>query len=98
MAFFTTTLLIDLMKETLGLVLVLCTPVLTAATGVGISITLVQAVTSLQESTLTFVPKVVACISVLILTAPWMIETMINHTTQIFGLMLQIAQHAGSGG
>jgi flagellar biosynthetic protein FliQ len=96
--FFTTTLLIDLMKDTLAMVLLLCAPVLIVATTVGVVITLIQAVTSLQESTLTFVPKVAACIGVLIFTAPWMVETLINHTTQMFSLMLEIAQHAGGRG
>jgi flagellar biosynthesis protein FliQ len=94
---FTAELLIDLLKETLSMTLLLCAPVLVVATGVGIVVTLIQAVTSLQESTLTFVPKLVAGVAVLIVAAPWMIETLLNHTIHIFNVMMELARHAGEG-
>ena len=53
-------LILDLLRETLWVTLVVSTPVLATALVVGVAIGLVQALTSVQEMTLTFVPKVAA--------------------------------------
>ena len=55
-------------------------PLLIAAMAVGIIVSLVQAVTQINESTLTFIPKMIAILLVLMVMAPWMLEVMETYT------------------
>jgi len=55
-------------------------PLLIAAMAVGIIVSLIQAVTQINESTLTFIPKMIAIILVLLVMAPWMLEVMESYT------------------
>jgi flagellar biosynthetic protein FliQ len=57
-------------------------PMLIAAMIVGILVSLIQAVTQINESTLTFIPKVIAILIVLMVMAPWMLEVMENYTVR----------------
>lgn len=74
---------LDLMKECIYLVILLSTPILTVALGVGLIISLIQAVTQIQEATLTFVPKILACLATLIVLSPWMLHVYIDHTQRL---------------
>lgn len=87
-------LFLSLLQETLGLVLALSAPVLMTSLTVGVSISILQAVTQIQESTLTFVPKIFASIAVLVATAPWMLDQMIQHSHRLFALLIEIGQTA----
>lgn len=60
-------------------------PLLLAAMAIGIVVSLLQAITQINESTLTFIPKMVAVVLVLVLMAPWMLEVMQNYATQVIG-------------
>lgn len=86
-----------LFQEMLQLILALSMPILMTSLGVGVAVSIVQAVTQIQEQTLTFVPKVLACIAVLILLAPWMVDMMVNHTAQQFALMMQVSKPGKKG-
>lgn len=66
------------------LILQLMAPVLIIATIVGLVISIFQTVTQIQESTLTFVPKLIACVVTLILLLPWMVNVFIEKTNDIF--------------
>jgi len=68
----------------LKMVLMLSMPMLLVALVVGVLISLFQAVTQIQEMTLTFVPKIIAVFLILVLAAGWMIEKMVSYTQQIF--------------
>jgi len=68
----------------LKMVLLLSMPMLLVALVVGVLISLFQAVTQIQEMTLTFVPKIIAVFLVLVLVAGWMIEKMVTYTQTIF--------------
>ncbi|MDQ6967452.1 MAG: flagellar biosynthesis protein FliQ [Mariprofundaceae bacterium] len=70
--------------EALKMVLLLSMPMLLTALVVGVLISLFQAVTQIQEQTLTFVPKIIAVFLVLVLSASWLIETMVNYTQGVF--------------
>ncbi len=63
---------LDLMRAAVWVVLVTCGPAVLAAMVVGIVIALVQALTQIQEVTLTFVPKIIIILLVIIATAPFM--------------------------
>lgn len=66
------------------MVLWLSLPMLVVALFVGVAISLFQAVTQIQEMTLTFVPKIIAVFGTLIIAAPWLVETMVTFTRQLF--------------
>ncbi|UKI42197.1 MAG: flagellar type III secretion system protein FliQ [Candidatus Melainabacteria bacterium] len=70
----------------------LSAPILVVAVAVGLVISIFQSVTQIQEQTLTFVPKIIACVLVLILTLPWMLNIFIARVNDLFSkipLMLQ---------
>ena len=60
-------------------------PVLVAAMAVGIVISILQAITQINEQTLTFVPKMIAVILTLVVMAPWMLKIMQEYAISIFG-------------
>lgn len=62
--------------EAIKTMLLLAGPLLFAAMIIGIIVSILQAVTQINEATMTFIPKMIAIIVVLAVMAPWMLETM----------------------
>ncbi len=60
-------------------------PVLLVAMAVGIVISILQAITQINEQTLTFVPKIIAVVLTLIVLGPWMLRIMQEYAIGIFG-------------
>jgi len=60
-------------------------PVLIAAMAVGIVISILQAITQINEQTLTFIPKMVAVIITLVVMGPWMLRIMQEYAINVFG-------------
>ncbi|MEW6729817.1 MAG: flagellar biosynthesis protein FliQ [Acidobacteriota bacterium] len=77
-------IVIGLTKQALLLILVLSAPAMIAAMAVGFIISLFQAVTQVQEQTLTFVPKIIATFIVLAVAGTWMLATLIRFTQTVF--------------
>ena len=77
-------MVINFGKEALEMVLMLSLPMLIVALVVGVAISLFQAVTQLQEMTLTFVPKIIAVFVAMVLAAPWMVETLVSYTRRLY--------------
>ncbi len=79
---------VDMVKEISGevfkTVLLVSAPVLLVSLVVGLVISLFQAVTQIQEFTLTFVPKVIAVFVTLFLFFPWIARTLMTYTTDLF--------------
>lgn len=71
-------------REAFYTTLLVSSPILLLSLVVGLLISIVQAATSIQEFTLTFVPKVIVVAVVTILTLPWMIDLMVSFTTNLF--------------
>lgn len=71
-------------RRALEIVVLVSGPFLATALLVGTLISLVQSVTQIQEQTLTFVPKFLAIMVVMLLTLPWMMDTMIGYATEVF--------------
>jgi flagellar biosynthetic protein FliQ len=69
--------------EALQTTIYLAGPLLLTAMLIGIVVSILQAITQINESTLTFIPKVVGIILVLIVMAPWMIEVLTNYTEHV---------------
>jgi flagellar biosynthetic protein FliQ len=68
----TPALAIELIREAVIMSLMVAGPLLLTALVVGVAVSLVQAITQLQEQTLTFIPKLLAVGLVLIVTLPWL--------------------------
>jgi len=71
-------------RETINLILLISAPVLFAGMAVGLVISIFQAVTQIQEMTLSFVPKIITVLLVLLALSPWMMEVLVKYTSQIF--------------
>ncbi len=78
------TVILSLTQNTLILMLQMMAPVLLVAIAVGLVISIFQTVTQIQEATLTFVPKIIACVLTLIILLPWMVNVFIERTNEFF--------------
>jgi flagellar biosynthetic protein FliQ len=76
-------LVMDIAKGAIEITLYLSLPILGISLIVGLLVSLFQAVTQIQEATLTFVPKIVAMFISLLFLLPWMMNKMIHYTEQI---------------
>jgi len=75
---------VNLIRETMYTMLLIASPVLLVSLIVGLIISILQAATSIQEVTLTFVPKVIVIAIVLVLTLPWMMDVLVSFTISLF--------------
>ena len=76
--------LLDLCKTTLLTALMICAPALLVGMTVGLLVSFFQTVTSLQEQTLTIVPKMLAVLLTLVLLMPWILGTLREYTATLF--------------
>jgi len=84
---------IELAGQALLLALILSAPPLLASLVVGLVISLLQALTQVQEQTLTFVPKILITILIVILAAGWMLQKLLTFSQRIFEAILQVGRH-----
>jgi flagellar biosynthetic protein FliQ len=75
---------VHLFREAFYTTVLVAAPMLLTSLLVGLAISIVQAATSIQEFTLTFVPKIITVAIVMILTLPWLMDMMIAFTTSLF--------------
>ena len=73
-----------LLRQGVFEVLIIASPLLISALVVGLIVAILQATTSIQEQTLTFVPKIFAILLMLALLGGWMFGSMREYTTQLF--------------
>jgi flagellar biosynthetic protein FliQ len=83
---------VSLAAEALWLILLLSLPPLLASLTVGLVVSLLQALTQVQEQTLTFVPKILATILVLIICAGWMLDKLLVFAHKVFAVMPHVGQ------
>jgi flagellar biosynthesis protein FliQ len=62
----------------------IASPLLLAALVVGLVVSIFQAVTQINEATLTFIPKMLAIVVMMIVLAPWMTQMLTSYTTELF--------------
>jgi flagellar biosynthetic protein FliQ len=74
----------ELVRHTLILALIVSAPMLIIGLVVGVVVSLVQAVTQIQEQTLTFVPKIAAMVAAAIVLMPWISQRLLEYTAQMF--------------
>ena len=82
----------ELIKTTMFEALMLAMPILLTAMVVGLAVSLFQAVTSIHEQTLAFVPKVLGVVGILVVLLPWMMRSLIEFTTAVIGRIPQMTQ------
>ena len=75
---------IEILRSLITTSLLVIAPILIVAVLVGVAISLFQSVTSIQEQTLTFVPKVIAVGMVIIFTAPWILRQLMQFAIAYF--------------
>ena len=74
---------IELTREALMMALVLSSPILAVGLVVGLSIGLLQALTQVQEQTVSFVPKLAAMILTLFVALPWLISRLVDYAQEL---------------
>ena len=78
------TVFLTIFQKAIILIMITAAPILIAAIVVGLTISIVQSVTQIQEQTLTFVPKIFAALIVLALAMPWMLDIFTNTVREMF--------------
>jgi flagellar biosynthetic protein FliQ len=80
-------LAIEICKGAVWTALTVAAPMLIAGLVVGILISLLQSVTQIQEMTLTFIPKILAVVTVMILVLPWIMNVLLSFTGEMFSMI-----------
>ena len=75
---------VDLVRHSLIMALTVSAPMLLIGLVVGIIISLLQAVTQIQEQTLSFIPKIVAMVAAAIALAPWTAQRLMDYSREMF--------------
>ena len=83
---------IALMRGGIFQILMLAAPVLVAALVVGLVVAIFQATTSIQEQTLTFVPKIMTILAMLALLGGWMFASLKDYTIKLFEMIPQMVR------
>lgn len=78
-------LAVNLLRSGVLQALMMAAPLLLVGMLVGLIVSIFQATTSIQEQTLTFVPKIAAILGALILFGPWIVISMVQFTLRLFG-------------
>ena len=80
-------IVITLLQKMFVLILEISTPVLLVGIVVGLTVSIFQTITQIQESTLTIVPKIIAVVIALIVLMPWMMSLVIQTTNEFFDMI-----------
>lgn len=83
---------IDLFRRALYTALLIAAPMLLGGLLIGLAVSIFQAVTQIHEMTLTFIPKIAVVVLMLILFLPWMTQTLLGFTSDLFGLMATLTR------
>lgn len=78
---------INLIRESIFTALLIASPMLLAGLFTGILVSLLQAATQVQEMTLTFIPKILAVVTALIMSLAWIMHTLLDFTTDLFHII-----------
>ncbi|PHQ80117.1 MAG: flagellar biosynthetic protein FliQ [Phycisphaera sp.] len=80
--------LVFLIRETILLTLKIIMPILGAGVAIGLLISIFQSVTSIQDQTLTFVPKIVVMLGVVVFLTPWIMQRLVDFASKLFYVAL----------
>ena len=82
---------VTLTVEAMELAMKIGGPLLIVGLIVGLVISVFQAVTQIQEQTLTFIPKIVATAAVVIIAGPWMLDQMLVYATELYSSIPELS-------
>lgn len=80
----TPAIVVDIGRQALEVTLLLSAPMLLAALVIGLIVSVFQAATQINEQTLSFIPKLVGMLLVLLLAGPWMLQLMVDYVRRLF--------------
>jgi flagellar biosynthetic protein FliQ len=83
---------VEILKSTIMQAVTLAAPVLLTAMIIGLGVSLFQAVTTIHEQTLSFVPKALGIVLLLIFLLPWMLRTTVEYTKLVIEKIPMMAQ------
>ncbi len=83
---------VELLKMMIFQALTIAAPILLTAMIIGLCISLFQAVTTINEQTLSFVPKALSVIGIVLILLPWIVRSLIEFTTNIIQKMPSMVQ------
>ena len=86
----TTDVVISLAMEAMNLAMKIALPLLLAGLLVGLIVSVFQAVTQIQEQTLTFIPKILATAAVIIVAGPWMLDQLVAYTANLYAMIPEL--------
>jgi flagellar biosynthetic protein FliQ len=81
---------VNIGQQALQMAILVAAPMLLSALVTGLLVSIFQAATSINEMTLTFIPKLIVMFIVLIISGPWMIETMTDYMVRLFTSIPQL--------
>lgn len=84
------TQVIDIGRDAMVFILLLSGPLLLVGLVVGLLVGIFQAVTQINEMTLTFVPKIIAIFGLMVYMLPWMVTQMVDYTVRLFRILPDI--------
>ena len=87
-------LVVTFARDAITTTIMVALPMLGLGLAVGLSVSIFQATTSIQEMTLTFVPKILVSFLVILLLAPWMVQVLLDHTTR---MLINVNQYTSTG-
>ena len=71
-------------RDAIWTTVLISAPLLLSALVVGLVVSIIQAVTQINEATLTFIPKMLTIVIMMVILAPWMTQIMTSYTTELF--------------
>lgn len=85
-------LVLKLAQEAMKTTALVAAPILISTLVIGLVVSIFQALTQINESSLSFIPKMIVVGIVLVLAGPWMMDLMSNYTTQLFENITEIVR------
>lgn len=76
---------INLASQAMNIALLIGGPLLLAGLVIGLVVSVFQAVTQIQEQSLTLIPKIAGLVLVIVLLGPWMLDRLVSYTTNLYG-------------
>jgi flagellar biosynthetic protein FliQ len=76
--------IVEMAKKSLEITILVSAPMLGFGLVIGVAVSIFQAVTSIQEMTLSFIPKIVGVMVATVIFFPWMLQMLMSFTSEIF--------------
>ena len=83
---------LEMGRNALLMTAMLAAPMMAAALLVGLLVSVFQALTQINEQTLTFVPKILAVFAALLITGPWLLQSLVTYAANMFSMLPQMTR------